>query len=244
MLYQSDLAYIHAAAFEVVANGAAGEIVRRLQSGPTRIRSVLDVGCGAGPLTRAFVDAGFNVTGIDISAEMLDRARARVPSARFIHTSAYDTSIHGYDAVVAFGESLTYHAEGADADANVSRFFQHAAEAIPPGGQLIFDVIGLGEPSLTGRTWRSGNDWAVLVETTEDQMARSLVRDIEIFRCIGEHYRRSREVHRIQLFDVPMLCNQLESHGFSTETSQSCGNQKLPPRRHAFFATRVSRRAS
>jgi hypothetical protein len=34
------------------------------------------------------------------------------------------------------------------------------------------------------------------------------------------------------------LRNQLASYGFATETSQSYGGQQLPPRRHAFFATR------
>jgi hypothetical protein len=30
-------------------------------------------------------------------------------------------------------------------------------------GVLIFDVIGLGEPSLAGRTWSSGDDWGQIV---------------------------------------------------------------------------------
>ena len=194
-------------------------------------------------MTRALVNAGFDVTGIDTSAEMLERARANVPSARFVCASAYDTSIQGYDAVVAVGEPLTYHALDSDADSLVFGFFQRVADSLPAGGQLIFDVIGLGEPSLTGRTWRSGNDWAILVETTERQTERSLLRNIQIFRRIGGLYRRSHEVHRIRLFDLPTLCNRLESCGFSSETSQSYANQQLPPRRHAFFATRLHRGA-
>jgi SAM-dependent methyltransferase len=220
-LYQPDLAYVHAAAFETIARGAAVEIVRRLQIAGTRIRRVLDVGCGAGPLTRALVDAGFDVTGVDTSAEMLELALANVPSAHFVRDSAYDIQVQGFDAVIALGEPLTYHAEGSDAERLVSSFFKRVADALPPGGLLIFDVIGLGEPSLTDRTWRSGNDWAVLVETTEDQAHRSLVRDIEVFRRVGDLYRRSHELHRIQLFDVSTLRAQLDSYGFSTEISQS-----------------------
>lgn len=239
-LYKGDLAYVHAAAFGTLARGAASEIVRRLQSSPNQVRRVMDVGCGAGPLTEALLDAGFEVTGIDTSAELLELARANAPTAHFAHASAYEVQIRGNDAVVALGEPLTYHAEGADADNLISDFFQRVAEALPPGGMLIFDVIGLGDPSLAGRTWSSGDDWAVLVETTENQTERTLVRNIETFRRVGEAYRRSHEVHRVRLFDVRRLCEKLASCGFGTETAQSYGAQQLPPRRYAFFATRLA----
>ena len=212
-MYQCDLAYVHAAAFEMLARGAAGEVVRRLRSSRAQVRRVLDVGCGAGPMTRSLVDAGFDATGLDTSAELLKLARARVPQAHFIQASVYDAQIQAYDAVVAIGEPLTYHPEATDADDLISGFFQRVAQALPPGGLLIFDVIGLGEPSPAGRTWSSGDDWAVLVETTENQRARNSVRNIEVFRRAADAYRRSHEVHRVRLFDVPTLRNQLASYG-------------------------------
>ena len=238
-LYQRDLAYVQAVAFGTLAQGAAAEIVRCLKSSSAPVRRVMGVGCGAGPLSKALTDAGFDVTGIDTSAELLEIARANVPNAHFMHASAYDVAIRDYDAVVAMGEPLSYHAEPAEADDLISRFFQRVAKALPSGGKLIFDVIGLGEPSLAGRTWRSGDDWAVLVETTENQSERTLVRNIETFRRIGDLYRRSREVHVVRLLDVARLCDQLASFGFVTQTAESYGAQQLPPRRHAFFATRL-----
>jgi SAM-dependent methyltransferase len=237
-LYQRDLAYVQAVAFGTLAQGAAAEIVRRLRSSSAPIRRVMDIGCGAGSLSKTLTAAGFDVTGIDTSADLLEIARANAPNAHFIHASAYDVEIRDYDAVVAMGEPLTYHAEPVEADDLITRFFQRVAKALPSGGKLIFDVIGLGEPSLAGRTWTSGDDWAVVVETTENQSERTLIRNIETFRRISDLYRRSHEVHTVRLFDVARLCDQLASFGFVTETAQSYGAQQHPPRRHAFFATR------
>ena len=46
---------------------------------------VLDVGCGAGvPVVRFLVDAGFNVTGVDVSSCMLELAHIHVPEANFL----------------------------------------------------------------------------------------------------------------------------------------------------------------
>jgi SAM-dependent methyltransferase len=238
-LYNQDLAHIQAAAFGNLAQGAVPEIIRLLKCAPAQIRRVVDVGCGAGPLSAALVDAGFEVTGIDSSAELLAIARTAVPRAHFIHGSVYETQIPACEAIVALGEPLTYHADGADADALVESFFRAASDVLPDGGMLIFDVIELGGPSLAGRSWNSGKDWAVLAETEEDQGSRTLVRNVETFRRVGQFYRRGCEVHRIRLFDTAALRSQLAACGFATETAQAYGTQKLAPRRRAFFSTRV-----
>ncbi len=240
-LYQHDLAYIHATASSDLARGAAPEIVRLLKSASIPIRKVLDVGCGSGPLTSALADAGFDVTGIDPSTELLAIARASVPKARFINASVYETAIPACEAVLAVGESLTYH-ENSDGDRLVENFFRRVADVLPIGGILIFDVIELGSSSsesLTRKFWSSGEDWAVLVETTEDRESRTLVRNIDTFRRTGELYRRSREVHRVRMFDSRVLCDQLAAVGFATSMLQSYGERQLPPRRRAFFSTRA-----
>ena len=68
---------------------------------------------------------------------------------------------------------------------------------------VIFDLIGLGEPSLDGKSWTCGEDWAVLVETTEDQDSPMLIRTIETFRRVDQLYRRGREAHRGSPFRHP-----------------------------------------
>ena len=236
-LYQEDLAYIQACGFGDFAGGAGAEIVRVLRSASIPVRRVVDVGCGAGPLTAALVDAGFQVTGIDVSDELLRFARAACPRVGFIRSSIYDQEIPSCEAILAVGEPLTYH-EGDDCDSQVREFFRRASTVLPEGGLLILDLIELGQPDLSARSWKSGEDWAVLVETKEDQSARTLVREIETFRKVGDGYRPGREVHRVRLFDTAEVCGWLEAAGFRVRTAASYGAFQLPPRRRAFFCTR------
>jgi ubiquinone/menaquinone biosynthesis C-methylase UbiE len=66
---------------------------------------VLDVGCGAGiPVARILVDAGFRVTGVDVSSSMLQLARSHVPKARFLRMDMRRLQFDAgcFDAICAF----------------------------------------------------------------------------------------------------------------------------------------------
>lgn len=228
------MAYIQAVGFGEFARAAAPELVRRLEAASIAVARVVEVGCGAGPLSAELVKSGFDVTGIDISAALLEIARAEVPAARFVCGSIYRQELSRCEAILAVGEPLTYHA-GSNGDELVREFLRRAGAVLPEGGVLIFDVIERGEPSFEGKSWKAGEDWAVLVGTHEDQAARALVREIATFRRVGELYRRGREMHRVRLFDKDEIRGWLSSAGFVVETAHRYGACVLPPRRRAFF---------
>jgi SAM-dependent methyltransferase len=115
-LYHQDLAYIQAAGFGAFGRGAAPGILRLLRSVSMRVHRVVDAGCGAGPLTAALVEAGFQVTGIDVSAELLRFAERACPQSEFIHGSIYNLEIPSCEAILAVGEPLTYHDDDGEED--------------------------------------------------------------------------------------------------------------------------------
>jgi SAM-dependent methyltransferase len=67
---------------------------------------VLDAGCGPGLVGEALLDAGHRIVGVDLSGEMVARARQRCARfgerARFAHTSVFDPALSGpFDAAVS-----------------------------------------------------------------------------------------------------------------------------------------------
>ena len=75
------------------------DLLARIPSGA----DILELGCGAGGRTTRRLAAHGRLTGVDISAEQLRRARERVPEARFIHAdlATVDLSDRSFDAVVS-----------------------------------------------------------------------------------------------------------------------------------------------
>jgi len=237
--YGEDLAHVHAAGFGAFAESVAAYLLTRFQSSSVPIRRIIDIGCGAGVTTRAFSDAGFSVLGVEPSEPLIERARKASPGAEFVQASAYDIALPACEAIVAVGEVLTYHDDLDRADDRVREFFRSAHAALAPGGLLAFDVIATGEPSLTGKSWVSGEDWAVLVQVTEDPSNRSLTREIETFRACSGHYRRSRESHSVRLFDPEEIRAWLSELGFAVEMQHAYGDYRLLPRRVAAIAQRL-----
>jgi cyclopropane fatty-acyl-phospholipid synthase-like methyltransferase len=76
------------------------ELVSRLQGGGR----VLELGCGAGVPDTQRLAARFRVTGVDISAEQVRRARNAVPEAEFVQAdfTALELEPESVDAVVSF----------------------------------------------------------------------------------------------------------------------------------------------
>jgi SAM-dependent methyltransferase len=95
---------------------------------------VLDGGCGPGLVAEAFLEAGHEVLGVDLSAEMIARARARCERfgarARFEHRSIYALDAgEPFDAAVS--RLVLHHVE------DPLRFLAHQARRVRPGGAIV-----------------------------------------------------------------------------------------------------------
>jgi 2-polyprenyl-3-methyl-5-hydroxy-6-metoxy-1,4-benzoquinol methylase len=97
---------------------------------------VLDAGCGPGLVSRAFLAAGYRVVGVDLSPEMIERAKARCAefgdTARFLNTSLFDdtlTALGPFDATIS--RYVLHHVVDPVA------FVERQVELLGPRGVLV-----------------------------------------------------------------------------------------------------------
>lgn len=96
--------------------------------------SVLDAGCGPGLVSAVFAEAGCRVAGVDLSAEMVERARARCgrfgDRARFSRQSIFEP-VAGAPFDAAVSRYVLHHV------ADPAAFVRRQVELLRPGGVLV-----------------------------------------------------------------------------------------------------------
>jgi SAM-dependent methyltransferase len=236
--YGEDLAYIHDVGHADFALDSATGILEVLDRKGINDGLVVDLGCGTGLLARQLIDTGYGVFGIDISEAMVELARRRTPEAEFRVGSLFEVDLPPCAAVTAISEVLNYLFDAENEREGLGRLFRHVHDALVPGGDFVFDVLGPGQvqPGTRKRGFGVGEDWAVLSELEEDLERGTMARRIVSFRKVGGHYRRDEEVHRVRLYDPSELSVELERAGFQVRTMRSYGDLPLSDGHTAFVA--------
>lgn len=224
--YAEDLAHIHDHGFGMIARGAVATLLDALSAAGLRSGTVVELACGSGISSRILADAGYDVRGFDLSPQMIELAREKVPEASFQTASLYDVKIDPCVAVTAVGEAFNYLFDSRAGFDAMCELFVRAHAAIVPGGFLIFDVAqpGRGMPRLEHITYE-GPGWRVTSAVVEDPTAGRLTRRIVSHRSVAGIEREREELHELALYDHEAVFAALREAGFSPRTLASYGGE-------------------
>lgn len=238
--YQEDLAYIHDVGFGAFANKSTPGLLEILRQNGIENGLVVDLGCGSGIWAKAITQAGYDVLGVDISAAMLDLAKAKAPKAQFQQESLLKFNLPTCNAVTSIGECLNYQFDD-NGLADIQELFTRIYQSLQPGGIFIFDILEPG--SLSGsnphQTYNQGEDWAILLEKVENSQDNTLTRKMTIFRQVGNLYRRSEETHTVKLYKGSEIAKQLRQVGFRVRIIRGYGELRFRKALVGFIATKV-----
>jgi SAM-dependent methyltransferase len=111
--------------------------------------NVLDAMCGSGQTTEYLLARGANVTGLDISNEVIDTFRARWTNATAVKRSLLDSGLpdNSFDCIAIVGGLHHIHPD-------VRRAMSELHRILKPGGYLCFMEPHSGSlPDLIRRVW-------------------------------------------------------------------------------------------
>ena len=206
--YASEAQYVH-------------ELIQKYRPGA---KTILSLGCGTGNHDFILADIGYEVSGVDMSAEMLNAAKARVVTSTLAIPPDYSQGDirtirlgKAFDVVISLFHVMSYQTTNDDLQAA----FVTAKAHLNPGGLFLFDCwygpAVLTDPPVV-RVKRLEDDEIEVLRIAEPVMHyNENVVDVNYQVMITEketgRLEKIREVHRMRYLFMPEIDMQARMVG-------------------------------
>lgn len=204
---------------DVDYEGWADHYARLLSIYGVREGKICECACGTGGLTIPLFRRGFQVTGADVSQEMLwqaaQKSRKQGASIPFVRQDMRALNLHRpMDAVLSTCDGVNYLLTEED----LLSFFRSAHRSIRPGGAFLFDVSTphkLKDILCSGLFGEDREDITYIWQNTWHEKRKTVELDLTFFvRDEDGKYRRIDERQHQRAWDQQTLKETLWHAGF------------------------------
>ncbi|MEH7334001.1 class I SAM-dependent methyltransferase [Neobacillus drentensis] len=188
-----------------------------ISEGPIRL---LDLACGTGELSVRFAEEGYQVTGVDLSADMLavahtkgEKAGIKIP---FFQQNMADLEGHGeFDVIGIFCDSLNY----LDSEDEIKNTFLNVYQHLSQTGIFIFDVHSIYKMTevFINQTFAHSDDHVSYIwNSFLGEKPNSVEHELSFFVLDEKSgkYDRYDELHLQRTYSVQQYSNWLSDAGF------------------------------
>lgn len=221
------------------ADRTEAEVDRALAMlGATDGGRVLDLACGTGRHSLELARRGFAVVGVDISADLLEIARADASAqsldASFVQADLRELDFHDeFDLVLSLNDGAVGYFETEEEN---RRTFAVIAEALSAGGGHLMQLPNVlyAETYLPQKTWIEGSSMIELIDHRWDSQTRYLegtttpIHFGEVFEGVSPIPFRQR------LYSVEELTEIYESVGMTLGGAFRGSGKPRPPKENQF----------
>lgn len=186
--------------------------VRHLKNKPSLIA---DLACGTGSVCIELDRRGYDMIGIDISAQMLGRAAEKSEGCKILYLNQDICEFELYGTVDCFTcilDSVNHLTE----DGDIDRLFSLVNNYLNPDGIFIFDVNTEYKfreiLSDNIYTYEDDGIFYVWENNFEDNICDMYV---NFFVKDGKHYKRIEQAHSERLYTADELCGAAKRNGLS-----------------------------
>jgi SAM-dependent methyltransferase len=175
---------------------------------------LLDVPCGGGRHSLALAGRGYAMTGVDISSDFLNAARAGA-TERSLKVAWEQRDMRElpwaaeFDGAYCFGNSFGYQDEAGNAD-----FLKAVGRALKPGTRFVLDasyIVELVLPTLQDRAWYQTGDIVTLADRRYDHVSGRL----EVEYTWIRNGRMEKQAMSARLYSYREVVELVEASGFS-----------------------------
>ncbi len=178
--------------------------------------TILDLGCGTGVMTRLLHDMGYDVTGLDLSEDMLAVASSYDDGILYVNQDMRELELpYSFDCMISVYDSINYLTR----DEDLLKCFGRVHEYLEPDGLFIFDFHTVNYYAEIGESTIAENrdEGSFIWENHYDPDTHLNEYDLTLYvRDEDDRYSRSEETHLQRGYDLDEMTRMLGQSGFST----------------------------
>ncbi|KKI88543.1 methyltransferase [Bacillus sp. SA1-12] len=188
---------------------------------------LIDVGCGTGEIAIRLAKQQLNITGVDLSEDMLSVAQSKLAQNNvnilFLQQDMRDLAgfEEKFDVVTICCDSLNY----LETEDDIQATFRAVNQLLGRGGLLLFDVHSLYKIHhiFAGATFADQDeDISFIWSSYAAEEPNSVEHDMTFFVKRNEGYERFDEVHYQRTYPIETYTSWLEDASF--EIIKVCGD--------------------
>ena len=187
---------------------------------------IIELGCGTGTMTALLSEIGLDISGIDLSEDMLKIARKKHPEITFAMADMREFTLEQKaDAMISIADSMNYMRNVDE----LTRVFKCVRDALSPGGVFIFDLKTefFFKHIVADRTYRGrGKGFTYVWANSYNEDEKYHLYDVTIKRKGPDRKTVThKEIHRQQVFTGKDIKKAAQAAGFTK--ARVYGNMKL-----------------
>ncbi|PFG05628.1 class I SAM-dependent methyltransferase [Bacillus sp. es.034] len=183
-------------------------------------KRVLDIACGTGELSLRLARDGYDVTGVDLSQDMLTIAQEKA-SAQNVHIQLFQQdmsrldSLGEYDIITIFCDSLNYLEDESDLESTFKGVYSHLKQ----DGLFLFDVHSIFKMTqiFMNQTFTLTDEHVSYIwDCFPGEVPNSVEHELTFFVEDEEtgQYERVEELHKQRTYPILMVKEWLAENGF------------------------------
>ena len=186
--------------------------------------SLLDMACGCGDFLKEMAVIGWDVTGIDQSAEMLENARQNAKNSQ-IKVNLYQKDMRDFefsnkfDLITCWYDSLNYLLLEED----LLKAFSNAQKSLKPGGWFVFDMNSIYNLAVgwhPGETYiqQAGPEILEVHQASFDYEKQTATLNITGFYKKGRFWEKMDETHQERGYPLEKIKELVKKAGLEIIT--------------------------
>ena len=177
--------------------------------------TICELACGTGNITSRLSKRGYDVTGVDISSDMLAVAAHKLPGAQLMCIDmAKFKPIQSYDAFLCMIDGINY----VIAPKAVENTFKNVKAGLKDGGVFVFDISTRYKlQNILGNETYIHSEYDIFYSWQNEYHEKYNLSDmlLNFFVRDGDSYRRFEERHLQRGWSESQLRKMLKNAGFT-----------------------------